>query len=42
MTADSRAAAGRDFDPDDPAGLADPEALYGPLRAVCPVAHSGS
>ena len=41
MTADSRAA-GRDFDPDDPAGLADPEALYGPLRAVCPVAHSGS
>jgi cytochrome P450 len=41
VTADSRAAAGRDFDPDDPAGLADPEALYGPLRAACPVAHSG-
>ena len=41
MTADPRAAAGRDFDPDDPAGLADPEALYGPLRAACPVAHSG-
>jgi cytochrome P450 len=34
--------AGHDFDPDDPAGLADPEGLYGPLRAACPVAHSAS
>jgi cytochrome P450 len=41
VTADSRAAAEGDFDPDDPAGQADPEALYGPLRAACPVAHSG-
>ena len=41
MTADFRAAAEGDFDPDDPAGQADPEALYGPLRAACPVAHSG-
>jgi cytochrome P450 len=40
VTADSGDAAGRDFDPDDPAGLADPEGLYGPLRAACPVAHS--
>ena len=31
-----------DFDPDDPAGLADPEVLYGRLREHCPVAHSGS
>ncbi len=31
-----------DFDPDDPAGLADPEALYGRLRERCPVARSGS
>lgn len=30
-----------DFDPDDPAGLADPEGLYGRLRERCPVAHSG-
>jgi cytochrome P450 len=36
------AAAGNDFDPDDPAGLEDPEGLYGRLREVCPVAHSGS
>jgi cytochrome P450 len=34
--------AGHDFDPDDPAGLADPEGLYGRLRARCPVAHSDS
>jgi cytochrome P450 len=40
VTADSGTDAGRDFDPDDPAGLADPEGLYGPLRAECPVAHS--
>jgi cytochrome P450 len=33
---------GHDFDPDDPAGLADPEGLYGRLRERCPVAHSGS
>ncbi|HEX3713857.1 MAG TPA: cytochrome P450 [Trebonia sp.] len=33
-------AGGDDFDPDDPAGLADPEGLYGRLRAHCPVAHS--
>lgn len=33
---------GHDFDPDDPAGLADPEGLYGRLRAHCPVAHSTS
>ena len=32
---------GHDFDPDDPAGLADPEGLYGRLRERCPVAHSG-
>jgi cytochrome P450 len=31
-----------DFDPDDPAGLADPEGLYGGLRQDCPVAHSTS
>jgi cytochrome P450 len=31
-----------DFDPDDPAGLADPEGLYGRLRMSCPVAHSAS
>ena len=30
-----------DFDPDDPAGLADPEGLYGRLREHCPVARSG-
>ena len=35
-------AGGHEFDPDDPAGLADPEGLYGRLRARCPVAHSGS
>jgi cytochrome P450 len=35
-------AARHDFDPDDPAGLADPENLYGRLRETCPVAHSGS
>lgn len=34
--------AGHDFDPDDPAGLADPEGLYGQLRERCPVAHSAS
>ncbi len=33
---------GHDFDPDDPAGLADPEGLYGGLRERCPVAHSAS
>jgi len=31
-----------DFDPDDPTGRADPEALYGWLRDACPVAHSDS
>ena len=31
-----------DFDPDDPAGHADPEGLYGRLRERCPVAHSDS
>jgi cytochrome P450 len=36
------APASHDFDPDDPAGLADPEELYGRLRAHCPVAHSAS
>jgi cytochrome P450 len=44
VTAAGRAAGGGaggdDFDPDDPAGLADPEGLYGRLRARCPVAHS--
>jgi cytochrome P450 len=34
--------AGHDFDPDAPAGLADPEGLYGQLRAHCPVVHSAS
>ena len=34
--------AGHDFDPDDPAGLADPEGLYRRLRERCPVAHSAS
>ena len=37
-----RAPGSHDFDPDDPAGLADPEELYGRLRAHCPVAHSAS
>jgi cytochrome P450 len=36
------APAGHDFDPDAPAGLADPEGLYGRLRERCPVAHSAS
>lgn len=36
------AVAPHDFDPDDPAGLADPEGLYGRLREACPVAHSES
>jgi cytochrome P450 len=36
------AAGDHDFDPDDPAGLADPEGLYGQLRQRCPVAHSVS
>jgi cytochrome P450 len=31
-----------DFNPDDAAGLADPEGLYGRLRETCPVAHSDS
>ncbi len=31
-----------DFDPDDPAGLEDPEGLYGRLRETSPVAHSDS
>jgi cytochrome P450 len=33
---------GHEFDPDDRAGLSDPEGLYGRLRAHCPVAHSAS
>lgn len=43
MTAAANAGpAGHDFDPDDLAGLADPEGLYGRLRERCPVAHSAS
>jgi cytochrome P450 len=42
VTVTGGAAAGHDFDPDDPAGLADPEELYGRLREQCPVAHSAS
>jgi cytochrome P450 len=41
-TAADSAASGHDFDPDDPAGLADLEGLYGRLREHCPVAHSTS
>jgi cytochrome P450 len=36
------AAVRNEFDPDDIAGLADPEGLYGRLRESCPVAHSAS
>lgn len=42
MTDVTGSAATHDFDPDDPAGLADPEELYGWLRERCPVAHSTS
>lgn len=42
MTDVTGSAATHDFDPDDPAGLADPEELYGWLRERCPVAHSAS
>lgn len=41
MTEDT-APGDHDFDPDDPVGLADPEGLYGRLRAHCPVARSAS
>jgi cytochrome P450 len=40
MTATETVPGGDDFDPDDPAGHADPEGLYGRLRENCPIAHS--